>query len=100
VSDEFAAASTAALLDALVAKEVAVTRRATQEFTGACLLETFGDGFTCFLHEKCGKAFENIAFTLWCKGEKQEIFQLAPSIEERPPFRGRSIIGFLTLRAK
>jgi hypothetical protein len=31
---------------------VAVTWRATQEFPGACLLETFGDRFACFLHEK------------------------------------------------
>lgn len=50
--DEFAATSTAALFDAFIAKKVAVPRRATQEFAGACLLETFGDGFTCFLHEK------------------------------------------------
>ena len=52
VSDELAAACTAALLHALVTKKVAVTRRATQELTGACLLEAFGDGFACFLHVK------------------------------------------------
>jgi len=50
VCDEFAATCTAALLYTLIAKEVAVPWRATQEFTGACLLEAFGDGFTCFLH--------------------------------------------------
>ena len=67
VSDEFAATCTAALLDALVAKKVAVTRRATQEFTGACLLEAFGDGFACFLHEKSGKEEENIDAQAPCK---------------------------------
>ena len=54
-SDQFTTTCTAALLDTLVTKEVTVPWRATQEFTGACLLEAFGDGFTCFLHEKVGK---------------------------------------------
>jgi len=76
VCDELAAACTAALLDALVAKEVAVPRRATQEFTGACLLEAFGDGFTCFLHEKYGKEEENIALLLPCKAEKSNHFDI------------------------
>ena len=53
--DQFALTRTTALLDTLVTKEVTVPWRATQEFTGACLLEAFGDGFTCFLHEKVGK---------------------------------------------
>jgi hypothetical protein len=56
------------LLDTLVTKEVTVPWRATQEFTGACLLEAFGDGFTCFLHEKVGKDGENTAFEAACKG--------------------------------
>jgi hypothetical protein len=68
VCDEFAATCTAALLDTLVTKEVTVPWRATQEFTGACLLEAFGDGFTCFLHEKVGKDGENTAFMRACKG--------------------------------
>jgi hypothetical protein len=50
--DQFAATCTAALLDTLIAKKVTVPWRATHELTGACLLEAFGDGFTCFLHEK------------------------------------------------
>jgi len=54
-SDQFALTCTATLLGAFVTKEVTVPWRATQEFTGACLLEAFGDGFTCFLHEKVGK---------------------------------------------
>ena len=54
-SDQFAATCTAALLDTFVAKKVTVPWRATQEFTGACLLEAFCDGFACFLHEKFGK---------------------------------------------
>lgn len=52
VCDEFAAACTATLLHALITKKVTVTRRTTQELTGACLLEALGDGFACFLHEK------------------------------------------------
>lgn len=52
VCDEFAAACTTTLLHALLTKKVAVARRATQELTGACLLEAFGDGFACFLHVK------------------------------------------------
>jgi hypothetical protein len=67
VSDELTAACTAALLHTLVAKKVAMTRRAAQEFTGTCLLEAFGDGFTCFLHEKLGKEIENIAPLPSCK---------------------------------
>jgi len=47
--------------------------RATQEFTGACLLEAFGDGFTCFLHEKLGKEEENIALPGPCKGKRREL---------------------------
>lgn len=70
---ELAAACTAALLNALIAKEVAVPRRATQEFTSSSYLETFGDGFTCFLHEKLGKEEEDIAPMAACKGEKREI---------------------------
>jgi hypothetical protein len=77
-SDQFAVTGTTALLDTLVAKEVAVPRRATQEFTGACLLEAFCDGFACFLHEKFGKGEDNIAFPCACKGEKREIIGKAP----------------------
>jgi hypothetical protein len=51
VCDEFAATGPTALLDTLVAKQVAVPRRAAQEFSGARLLEAFCDGFACFLHE-------------------------------------------------
>ena len=65
--DQLAAAGTTALLNALVAQQVAVPRRATQEFTGACQLETFGDGFTCFRHGKCRKKDENIALPDACK---------------------------------
>jgi|GEM_PF-4952601 len=67
-SDQFAATCTAALLYTLVAKKVAMPWRATQEFTGTCLLEAFGDGFTCFLHEKLGKERENTDFSHSCKG--------------------------------
>ncbi len=70
VSDELAATCTAALLDTFVAKKVTVPWRATQEFTGACLLEAFCDGFACFLHEKVGKDGENTAFRGACKGLK------------------------------
>jgi hypothetical protein len=66
--DQFTTTCTATLLSALVTKEVTVPWRATQEFTGACLLEAFGDGFTCFLHEKVGKDGENTAFGGACKG--------------------------------
>ena len=52
VGDELAATCTAALLHALTTKKVAVARRATQELTGARLLEALGDGFACFLHVK------------------------------------------------
>lgn len=69
-SDQFALTCTTALLGAFVTKEVTVPWRATQEFTGACLLEAFGDGFTCFLHEKVGKEGENTAFEAACKGLK------------------------------
>lgn len=69
-SDQFAATCTAALLYTLVSKKVTVPWRATQEFTGACLFEAFGDGFTCFLHEKLGKEEENIAFPGSCKGKR------------------------------
>ena len=72
-SDQFAVTRTAALLDTLVAKKVTVPWRTTQEFTGACLLEAFCDGFACFLHKKWGKVGENIAFPEPCKG-KNEIF--------------------------
>jgi hypothetical protein len=75
---ELAAACTAALLHAFIAKKVTVTRRATQEFPGSSYLETFGDGFTCFLHEKFGKDEESIALRATCKGEKQEIFRALP----------------------
>jgi hypothetical protein len=68
--DQFALTRTTALLGAFVTKEVTVPWRATQEFTGACLLEAFGDGFTCFLHEKVGKDGENTAFEAACKGLK------------------------------
>ena len=74
VCDEFAATCTAALLDAFVAKKVTVPRRATQEFTGSSYLETFGDGFACFLHEKCGKEEENIVPVPYCKARIQEIW--------------------------
>tara|TARA_B100000614_G_scaffold145966_1_gene129733 strand:- start:828 stop:1046 length:219 start_codon:yes stop_codon:yes gene_type:complete len=70
VCDEFAATCTAALLDTLIAKKVTVPWRTTQEFTGACLLEAFCDGFACFLHEKLGKKEETIVFRPACKGEK------------------------------
>ncbi len=79
VCDELAATCTAALLDTLVAKKVTVPWRTTQEFTGACLLEAFSDGFACFLHEKFGKEEENIAFPLSCKGEKLEIMRKTPT---------------------
>jgi hypothetical protein len=69
-SDQFTTTCTAALLNTLVTKEVTVPWRATQEFTGACLLEAFGDGFTCFLHEKVGKDGKNTAFAAACKGLK------------------------------
>jgi len=52
VSDEFAATGTAALFHTFIAKKVTMPWRATQEFTGACLLKAFCDGFACFLHEK------------------------------------------------
>jgi hypothetical protein len=68
-SDQFAATCTAALLDTLMTKKVTVPWRTTQEFTGACLLEAFCDGFACFLHEKLGKVEENIDFHPDCKGE-------------------------------
>jgi hypothetical protein len=72
-SDQFTITRTAALLYTLVTKKVAVPRRATHEFTSSCYFETFGDGFTCFLHEKFGKDGENIAFASACKGLKREI---------------------------
>jgi hypothetical protein len=59
VSDELAATCTAALLHTLITKEVTVSWRTTQEFSGTGLLEALGDGFTCFLHEKLGKDGEN-----------------------------------------
>jgi hypothetical protein len=49
--------------------------RTTQEFTGACLLEAFCDGFACFLHEKFGKGEENIAFRAACKEESVKILK-------------------------
>ena len=66
-SDQFAATCTAALLDTFFAKEVTVPWRTTQEFTGACLLEAFCDGFACFLHEKFGKVEESTGFWASCK---------------------------------
>ncbi len=41
--------------------------RTTQEFTGACLLEAFCDGFACFLHEKFGRVEESTGFLAPCK---------------------------------
>lgn len=67
VGYELTATCTAALLHAFVAKQVTVPRRATQEFTGAGLLKTLGDGFTCLLHGKSGKKADNIACRQVCK---------------------------------
>ena len=72
-SDQFAATCTAALLYTLVAKKVTVPWRATQEFAGSCLLEAFGDGFTCLLHnENGGKEGENTALRGACKGKSEK----------------------------
>jgi len=68
VCDEFAVTCTTALLYTFLAKEMSVPWRTTQELTGTCLLEAFGDGFTCFLHEKVGKEWEHNAFGSTCKG--------------------------------
>jgi len=71
--DQFALTRTTALLGAFVTKEVTVPWRATQEFTGACLLEAFGDGFTCLLHnENGGKEGENTALRFDCKGKSEK----------------------------
>ena len=66
-SDQFAATCSASLLDTFIAKEVTVSWRTTQKFTGACLLEAFCDGFACFLHEKFRKVEESTVFWATCK---------------------------------
>ena len=73
VCDELAATCTAALLDTLITKKVAVAWRAAEQLASSGLLEAFSDGFACFLHEKLGKERETIAFSHACKGEKPEI---------------------------
>ena len=71
--DQFAATRTAALLDTLIAQQVTVPGRTTQELSGACLLEAFCDGFACLLHRRFLKTEESTGFHPPCKEEKGEI---------------------------
>lgn len=77
--------------------------RATQELTGSCYFETFGDGLFGFLHEKLGKDEESIDFPTSCKGEKQEICILFTLITRKadPALKSRcSLSSFALISAQ